>query len=63
MHSCFKVFLLTSCAINSGSYYVTQRWLGGMLTNWITIKSCIENLQLFSEILFHRFVILKYLGM
>lgn len=27
------------------SYYVNQRWLGGMLTNWITIKSRIEKLK------------------
>lgn len=25
-------------AIRSGSYYVDQRWLGGMLTNYATIK-------------------------
>nr|YP_010700417.1 ribosomal protein S2 [Phacus arnoldii]WCH63544.1 ribosomal protein S2 [Phacus arnoldii] len=41
-----KCILSYSCAINSNSYYVTQRWLGGMLTNWITIKNCIENLKL-----------------
>nr|YP_009296590.1 ribosomal protein S2 [Apophlaea sinclairii]AOM65730.1 ribosomal protein S2 [Apophlaea sinclairii] len=27
------------------SYYVNQRWLGGMLTNWTTIKSRIERLK------------------
>nr|ARO91263.1 30S ribosomal protein S2 [Rhodochaete parvula]ASK39657.1 ribosomal protein S2 [Rhodochaete parvula] len=27
------------------SYYVNQRWLGGMLTNWITIKSRVERLK------------------
>lgn len=32
-------------AIRSNSYYVNQRWLGGMLTNWITIKSRVERLQ------------------
>jgi len=28
-----------------GSYYVNQRWLGGMLTNWVTIKSRVERLK------------------
>nr|YP_009395584.1 ribosomal protein S2 [Vertebrata isogona]ARW64539.1 ribosomal protein S2 [Vertebrata isogona] len=32
-------------AIKSDSFYVNQRWLGGMLTNWITIKSRVERLN------------------
>nr|YP_010196770.1 ribosomal protein S2 [Gracilaria cliftonii]UAD84574.1 ribosomal protein S2 [Gracilaria cliftonii] len=32
-------------AIRSNSYYVNQRWLGGMLTNWLTIKSRVDHLQ------------------
>jgi len=28
-----------------GSYYVNQRWLGGMLTNWTTIKSRVDRLK------------------
>ena len=32
-------------ALRSKCYYVNQRWLGGMLTNWITIKSRIERLK------------------
>ncbi len=28
-----------------GMYYVTERWLGGMLTNFFTIKKSIEKLQ------------------
>ncbi len=28
-----------------GSYYVNQRWLGGMLTNWTTIKTRVERLK------------------
>ena len=32
-------------AIRSNSFYVNQRWLGGMLTNWITIKSRVERLK------------------
>ena len=31
----------TSC----NSYYVNHRWLGGMLTNWVTLKSRIERLK------------------
>nr|QUE28799.1 ribosomal protein S2 [Porphyropsis coccinea] len=27
------------------SYYVNERWLGGMLTNWVTIKSRVERLK------------------
>lgn len=36
-------------ALRSNSYYVNQRWLGGMLTNWITIKSRIERLKFLEE--------------
>ena len=32
-------------AVRSNSYYVNQRWLGGMLTNWFTIKSRIDRLK------------------
>ncbi len=32
-------------AIRSGSYYVNQRWLGGMLTNWATIRTRVERLK------------------
>jgi len=32
-------------AIRSNSYYVNQRWLGGMLTNWVTIKSRVDRLK------------------
>lgn len=32
-------------AKRSNSYYVNQRWLGGMLTNWVTIKSRVERLK------------------
>jgi len=37
--------IIESCAQTSNSHYVNQRWLGGMLTNWSTMKVCIENLQ------------------
>nr|QHO64176.1 ribosomal protein S2 [Lympha mucosa] len=32
-------------ALRSDSYYINQRWLGGMLTNWITIKSRVNRLK------------------
>jgi small subunit ribosomal protein S2 len=32
-------------ALRCGSYYVNQRWLGGMLTNWATIKTRVERLK------------------
>lgn len=32
-------------ALRSNSFYVNQRWLGGMLTNWVTIKSRVERLN------------------
>lgn len=32
-------------AARCGAYYVNQRWLGGMLTNWETIKSRIDHLK------------------
>ena len=32
-------------AARCGSYYVNQRWLGGMLTNWTTIKTRVERLK------------------
>lgn len=32
-------------ASRCGSYYVNQRWLGGMLTNWETIRTRVERLK------------------
>ncbi|MBD2160177.1 MAG: 30S ribosomal protein S2 [Limnothrix sp.] len=32
-------------ASRCGSFYVNQRWLGGMLTNWTTIKSRADRLK------------------
>nr|ARW63724.1 ribosomal protein S2 [Chondria sp. (in: red algae)] len=32
-------------AIRSNSFYINQRWLGGMLTNWMTIKSRVDTLN------------------
>jgi small subunit ribosomal protein S2 len=31
-------------AIRSNSYYITSRWLGGMITNWLTIKKKLKQL-------------------
>nr|YP_009393517.1 ribosomal protein S2 [Bostrychia simpliciuscula]ARW62079.1 ribosomal protein S2 [Bostrychia simpliciuscula] len=36
-------------AIRANSFYINQRWLGGMLTNWITIKSRVERLNQLQE--------------
>ena len=30
---------------NCNSYYVNHRWLGGMLTNWKTVKTRVERLK------------------
>ncbi|MFY7801886.1 MAG: 30S ribosomal protein S2 [Limnoraphis robusta] len=32
-------------ALRCGAYYVNQRWLGGMLTNWTTIKTRVDRLK------------------
>nr|YP_010619854.1 Ribosomal protein S2 [Symphyocladia marchantioides]WAX03867.1 Ribosomal protein S2 [Symphyocladia marchantioides] len=32
-------------AIRSNSFYINQRWLGGMLTNWVTIKTRVDRLN------------------
>jgi len=37
--------LIAHEAIRCNSYYVNHRWLGGMLTNWSTIKERIERLK------------------
>lgn len=37
--------LIKNYAIKCNCSYVNQRWLGGMLTNWSTIKLCIGKLQ------------------
>lgn len=39
------VTVIENCALSCNSHYVTQRWLGGMLTNWFTMKTCIDSLQ------------------
>jgi len=37
--------LIAQEAIRCNSYYVNHRWLGGMLTNWTTMKERIEKLK------------------
>jgi small subunit ribosomal protein S2 len=37
--------LVTKAASDSGSFYVNHRWLGGMLTNWKTIRASLVNLE------------------
>ena len=32
-------------ASRCGAFYINQRWLGGMLTNWTTIKTRVERLK------------------
>jgi small subunit ribosomal protein S2 len=37
--------LISEEAQRCDSYYINHRWLGGMLTNWVTIKSRISRLK------------------
>jgi small subunit ribosomal protein S2 len=37
--------LIKESAVRSKSFYVNKRWLGGMLTNWETMKPCINKLN------------------
>jgi small subunit ribosomal protein S2 len=37
--------LIAQEAARSGSYFINQRWLGGMLTNWTTIKTRVDRLK------------------
>ena len=37
--------LIAQEAKRCNSYYVNHRWLGGMLTNWVTLKSRIARLK------------------
>src|SRR5690606_7000749 len=36
---------IKEAAARSGQYYVTKRWLGGMLTNFSTIKNSIDRMR------------------
>ncbi len=37
--------IVAEAAVRCGQYYVNQRWLGGMLTNWQTIQNSIKKLR------------------
>lgn len=37
--------LITKTALACNSFYVNQRWLGGMLTNWLTIQKSLRKLN------------------
>jgi len=39
------ISLIAQEAKRCSSFYVNHRWLGGMLTNWVTLKSRIERLK------------------
>ena len=36
---------IADLAKNTDQYYVNYRWLGGMLTNWVTISNSIKKLD------------------
>src|SRR6478609_6543174 len=42
---------IKEAAKRCGQYYVDQRWLGGMLTNWSTIQNSIRQLRKYEEVL------------
>ena len=42
---------VAEAAKRCGQYYINQRWLGGMLTNWNTIQSSIKRLRKIDELL------------
>lgn len=42
--------LVPKAAEDSNSYYVNHRWLGGMLTNWKTIRASLANLSRLEEL-------------
>nr|YP_009540921.1 ribosomal protein S2 [Lepocinclis tripteris]AYQ93367.1 ribosomal protein S2 [Lepocinclis tripteris] len=41
--------LIEQYATASNSFFITNRWLGGTLTNWFTIKECINKLKILEE--------------
>ena len=41
--------LIEQEAIRCNSYYVNHRWLGGMLTNWTTLKGRITRLKILEQ--------------
>ena len=43
--------IISSSAIKCEQYYINNRWLGGMLTNWDTIQNSIRRLKNLESIL------------
>ncbi|KJV68965.1 30S ribosomal protein S2 [Candidatus Neoehrlichia procyonis] len=43
--------ILAEEAVRCGQYYVNNRWLGGMLTNWETVSSSIKKLVYYDQLL------------
>lgn len=41
--------IIADAAERCGQYYINQRWLGGMLTNWSTIQNSIRKLRTLEE--------------
>ncbi|MCP4330573.1 MAG: 30S ribosomal protein S2 [Alphaproteobacteria bacterium] len=37
-------------AQHCNAFYINNRWLGGTLTNWVTIKKCIKRLNILEEV-------------
>jgi small subunit ribosomal protein S2 len=42
--------LIPKAAVEANAYYVNHRWLGGMLTNWKTIRASLTNLDRLEEL-------------
>jgi small subunit ribosomal protein S2 len=43
--------LVENIAMETGNFYVNFRWLGGMITNWNTVKNSINTLNSYESIL------------
>lgn len=41
--------IIEDCANRTNSHYINQRWIGGLLTNWSTMKICVEKLRWLTE--------------
>ena len=42
---------VVEAAQKSGQYYINERWLGGLLTNWNTVQDSVKRLKEYEEIL------------
>ena len=43
--------IVKECAEKCGQFYVTDRWLGGILTNWYTVSKSIKTLLSYNKLL------------